>query len=289
MTIFVRGGTVSVPDLKGTSQAVARHKLRAQGLEMQVREERWSNSVPYGVVIEQGTDAGVTLKRGRSIAAVISLGTRSVAVPQLGGMASARQARLLLEQNGLGQGVLDEVHSGLPQGTVLAQSPESGVEVSRGDAISLLVSKGPRPVARVMPNLKGSTLEEARTLVRQAGLVLRHVTEVPGKGLTAGTVLSQSLPAGMPAVEGEDIALNVAQGAESLVSARLAILEFTLPAEGVQERRVTIRVTDARGEKLVHNAMEKPGKKLKMDVRVSGPASYRVEVSGQVAEEKEIP
>ena len=40
--------------------------------------------------------------------------------------------------------------------------------MSRGDTVSLLVSKGPRPVARVMPKLLGRPLDQARLLAKQA-------------------------------------------------------------------------------------------------------------------------
>ena len=196
MGLSVKGGTVTMPELKGLPKAAAEIKLQSLGLDMQVREERYDPSAPFGAVLEQSLEAGASLKRGRTIAVVLSIGQKILKVPQLVGSASSRQARLLLEQNGLSAGRLAWASDPLaPRDTVLAQSPEAGIEASRGQAVSLLVSAGPREVARSMPDLRGRSLDEARAIAQRAGLVLRKVAEAPSLpvGAVAGSVLSQSL------------------------------------------------------------------------------------------------
>jgi beta-lactam-binding protein with PASTA domain len=291
LTISVKGGNVTMPDLKGLPKAGADLKLRGLGLQMQVKEERYSNTSAYSAVLEQSVEPGATIKRGRVIAVVLSLGSQTLVAPELQGMASARQARLLLEQNGLVLGNQDYVSSELPRETVLAQAPEGGQALARGDHVSLLVSSGPPPAARMMPNLRGVGLDAARSLVGRMGLVLRRVMEVEAKaGSPApGTVLSQSLDPASRVESGQELTLNVVAGTQVVGGARLVNYSYEVPEEGVQEKRVRISITDSRGQRLVYDAMEQPGAAVKNSTRAWGPAKLSIKLGDQVVEEKDLP
>ena len=125
LRVSVKGGSVKMPDLKGLTQQAAAVKLHNLGLDMQVREERYSDA-PYGAVLEQSLEPDAVLKRGRTIAVVVSIGNKVLAVPSVVGVPSSRQARLLLEQNGLALGRTATIYAAEPADTVLAQSPEPG-------------------------------------------------------------------------------------------------------------------------------------------------------------------
>ena len=288
MTISLRGGNVTMPDLKGLPKAGAESKLLNLGLKMTVKEERYNNTSAYSAVLEQSVEPGATIKRGRMIAVVVSLGSQSLSAPQLLGMPSARQARLLLEQNGLVLGAQDYVSNELPRETVLAQSPEGGEAVGRGDQVSLLVSSGPAPAARVMPNLRGQSLDGARALANRMGLILRRVVEAADKAGIPGTVLAQSLSPSARVEIGQELALTVVPSTDSVGGARLVPFSFELPEDGVQERRVRITITDSRGSRLVHDGMEQPGSTISSEVRAYGPAKLSIKVGDQVAEEREL-
>lgn len=295
MSVSLKGGNVTMPDLKGLPKAGAETKLRGLGLQLQVREERYSNNSAYSAVLEQSVEPGATIKRGRVIAVVVSMGSQTLTVPMLQGMPSARQARLLLEQNGLVLGAQDYVASQLPRETVLAQSPEAGQGVARGDQVSLLVSSGPPVAARVMPDLRGQGLEAARSLATRMGLVLRRVTEASpaASGLASaampGTVLAQNLTPTAYVEAGQELALTVVPGTDAVGGARLVPFSYELPEDGVQERRVRITITDTHGQRLVHNAMEQPGATIRKEVKAYGPAKLSISVGGQVAEERDLP
>ena len=295
MTVSLRGGNVTMPDLKGLPKAGADSMLQGLGLQMQVREERYSNTSAYSAVLEQSVEPGATIKRGRVIAVVVSLGSQTLEVPQMQGMPSARQARLLLEQNGLVLGSEDYVASEEPRDTVLAQAPESGQSVARGDQVSLLVSSGPVVPARVMPDLSGQSLDKARELATRMGLVLRRVIEAAPSAssglalaLAPGSVMAQSLTASARVESGQDLILTVIPGGDSLAGARLASFSYELPEDGVQEHRVLITVTDSHGQRLVHSAMEQPGATVSKEIRVYGPAKLSINVGGQVVEERDL-
>jgi serine/threonine-protein kinase len=291
MRLSVKGGTVTMPDLRGLPQMGAGMKLQELGLSMQVREERHSNTAPFGSVMEQSLEPGARLKRGRTIAVVVSIGNKVLSVPQLVGSASSRQARLLLEQNGLALGHLVRVFNEAPRDSVLAQSPEAGSEAARGESVSLLVSSGPRESARVVPDLRGRPLDEARSLAQRAELVLRRVVEASAVPANAapGSVLSQSLSPSSRALAGAELALTVAPGGAAAVKARLAGLDLIMPAESLVERRLKVTIKDQLGERVVHNAMEKPGVKLHKEFKVYGPAIAEISINNSVVETRELP
>ena len=124
LRVSVKGGSVKMPDLKGLTQQAAEVKLHNMGLEMQVREERYSDA-PYGAVLEQSLEPGAVLKRGRTIAVVVGIGNKVLAVPSVLGVPSSRQARLLLEQNGMALGRSAFIYSPDPADTVPSTRPRS--------------------------------------------------------------------------------------------------------------------------------------------------------------------
>ncbi|HXB97081.1 MAG TPA: PASTA domain-containing protein [bacterium] len=289
LRVSVKGGSVKMPDLKGMTQQAAAVKLHNLGLDMQVREERYSDA-PYGAVLEQSLEPDAVLKRGRTIAVVVSIGNKVLAVPSVVGVPSSRQARLLLEQNGLALGRTATIYAADPADTVLAQSPEPGSQAMRGEGVSLLISGGPAPVQRLMPDLRGRSLDDARTLVTRVGLVLRRVSETAQAGdAVPGSVVDQSLTPSTRVDAGTELYLSVAPGGSAQVPARLATLEVSLPEDGVQERRLKVQVKDSLGQRVVYNRMEQPGANVSMDVKVHGPASAEISIGGEVVETRVIP
>ncbi|MGH7442101.1 MAG: PASTA domain-containing protein, partial [bacterium] len=212
MRVSLRGGIVTMPDLRGMPMAMAEARLRGLGLDMQVGEKRYSGAEPYGAVIAQNFESGSALKRGRTVSVVVSLGDKVLSIPQLVGSASARQAELILEQNGLTVGREDLIPDEQPDGTVLAQSPEAGQQVDRGQGVGLLVSSGPAALSRLMPDLRGSSLAAARSLVGRMGLVLRQVLQGSAQGAMPGSVLTQNLGPDTRVAEGSQLDLTVAPG-----------------------------------------------------------------------------
>ncbi|HTB22920.1 MAG TPA: PASTA domain-containing protein [bacterium] len=289
MRVSLRGGTVTMPDLRGLPRGSAEQKLRTLGLDMDVREERYSTTEPYGAVLEQNLEPGVTLKRGRTIAVVVSIGDKVLSVPQLTGSPSQRQAELILEQNGLALGRTATITSPDLAGTVLAQSPEAGQKVTRGEGVSLLVSAGPEPVSRLMPELRGRSLDDARALVGRMGLVLRRVLEGSAQGAAPGSVLAQSLSPSTRVAMDSELTLTVAPGGSAQVAARLATLSYTMPTDGFQERRLLIVVQDSLGQRPVYNRMLEPGATVNRDVLVHGPATAQISVAGNLVQSVNIP
>lgn len=135
--------TVSVPNLTGLSPQAAESALTAVGLVGQAGESTYSDTVENGSVCAQSPASGSTAKVGDVITYQISLGTKSVDVPEVTGQSLA-DAKSALTSVGFTVGDVSEQYSDkYASGTVISASPTGSQP--KGTTISLVVSKGPEP------------------------------------------------------------------------------------------------------------------------------------------------
>jgi beta-lactam-binding protein with PASTA domain len=214
MPIIVRqGDLVAAPDLVGRSLTEATRLAGEAGLSVRVVSERPDAVYLVAHVISQSPSAGVDIKRRRMMGLILSSGLDTKVVPVLVGL-SARQAGLEAEEAGFPVGEYVEVHSDeVEEGRVMATYPESGTTLPAGTGIQVLVSRGPRPLEFVMPNLVGKTPEEARRIAEALGLVVRSVKHESGRSRLLRDVVTVQEPApGSRVMEGEGVALRVGKG-----------------------------------------------------------------------------
>ena len=95
------------------------------------------------------------------------------------------------------------------KGSVVAQTPPSGMSARRGNTLSVVVSKG---VERIdTPQFVGQRIDEAQIGIRQGGLRLASTTFLRGHG-PAQTVIAQSPPGGTVVPRDSSVALLVSAG-----------------------------------------------------------------------------
>jgi serine/threonine-protein kinase len=122
-----------------------------------------------------------------------------VEVPAVQGLA-AREARQRLAEAGFGVSVQPQESLEEDTGKILEQSVAGGRKVNKGSKILLTVGEGPR-VAKV-PNLIGLAYPEAEDKLREMGLPLGGVEEVPSGAVPAGVIVAQDPPPGSMLEEG---------------------------------------------------------------------------------------
>lgn len=103
----------------------------------------------------------------------------------------------------------EEVAAGL----VLTQTPVPGNEVRKGSTVSLALSRGPD--RRVLPQLVGTTQQQATAALAGVGLAVGAVTQQFSSRET-GTVLATDPPAEAQLPPGSPVALVVSKGVEML-------------------------------------------------------------------------
>ena len=108
---------------------------------------------------------------------------------------------------------LENVASTMPEGKVLAQSPESGTELRKGQVIVIQVSRNGE--LHEVPDVKGKTLANAQKIIRDNGFALGDVIKIRESGFEAGIVIAQSPASPAEVNAGRKIDLLVQDGAAS--------------------------------------------------------------------------
>jgi serine/threonine-protein kinase len=211
LKIETRSTQVAVPDLSGTDRREAERLAAARDLVVEVAQERHDALVPSGRILQQDPPAGASVRRGRKIRVVLSLGGEVLKVPDLVGKAD-RQAVVELRRDGLVAGDDAVVPSrAVAPGTVVAQVPPPESLAIGGMRIHRLVSSGPPPVLWVMPDLIGRPIAKVEAWISTCGFRKGTVRRVEASGRPAGTVVGQLPPEGYPVSSRDAVDLTVAR------------------------------------------------------------------------------
>lgn len=130
----------------------------------------------------------------------------TVTVPNVVGK-QVTVAKHILEDNHLRVSVSEVTNSDVPAGQVISQSPEAGEEVKEQRTIHLVVSKGAGDL--IMPDITGMSLDQARTKLKDMGLILGKVTTASDDSKEDGVILMQSPPANSKVNKGTTIDVTV--------------------------------------------------------------------------------
>ena len=139
---------VTVPQLIAlTSIEAARIALEDANLQLGAIKER-NSPQPAGYVLAQEPEEGTQVNAGSSIDITVSSGL--VKVPNVTEVSEA-QARSDLAQAGFDVQVVEIEDLSVPEGTVLAQSPQAGELLALGSIVTITVSTSPLPTVEPTP------------------------------------------------------------------------------------------------------------------------------------------
>jgi len=207
----MRSSEVSVPDLTGLSEEQALSRARSSNLLVEVVDHRHDPRMSSGRILQQEPEAGASVRRGRRVKVVMSLGGKVLLVPDLRAQ-GARAAEIDLRRAGFVLGGEARVASPrAPSGAILAQVPPPGSPSVQSTRVHLLVSEGQRPERWVMPDLGGLSRGEAETWIQRYGFRKGPVRVASGAGRRSGVVIGQSPLAGYPIGSRAVVELTVAE------------------------------------------------------------------------------
>jgi len=175
LQIFTHHGRYKpVPDFYGLTPDESVDFARKKKLRAEVIDSIYNAHAERGTVVEQNPRAGALVKRNRRISLTINaVNIEVVAVPGVVGL-SHRQAKAILETNGLMVGRLSYMPD-LAVNNVLAQKYkgeeiEEGDTVPKGSKIDLVLGTGLSNRRTIAPDLIGQTFEQARNRILDAAL-----------------------------------------------------------------------------------------------------------------------
>jgi serine/threonine-protein kinase len=205
---FWSNAEVIVPDVVGKQMTIAKQMLETKNLRVNIAET-YDADVPAGEVVSQYPAAGTTVKEQRLVTVYISKGGEGLEMPDVHGLTKVA-AETKLKNMGLKLGKVEEEYSNEAAGTVLNQTPRAGTKITKGSAVDLVISKGPKSRKVTLPDFSGSTLNSIETQLKSLNLKTGTVTEVTSSK-PAGTILDQTPAAGTDIAEGSSVAFSIAK------------------------------------------------------------------------------
>ncbi len=163
--------TVKVPNFVGMKASVAQELAKTNGLILQVISAEQNDEYPVDTVISQDIPPGSEVKKGGFVKIVLSSGPKSFSVPNAVGL-DFKDAKELIVSSGLSIGIIKEVESTEKVGIVLKQNPDAYTIVQGGSKVDLTIGIG--EFVKV-PDVIGKSVDEAKLILEQAGLVLYKV------------------------------------------------------------------------------------------------------------------
>ncbi len=201
--------TVIVPDLVGKDVVSALELLTDLQLNTKVSGSEYSDQFPKNHVTFQEPEAGSEIKKDRDVRIMISKGTRNILMPNLVAL-SEQQARMIMEENGISRGQLSRTfNKNIEKDRIMAQVPAAGVMITRGAAVDLLVSVGPRSAELMMPDLAGLSVDKAVFRVEKSNLALGTIQSQFNKQKPRNMVIRQEPLAGYRVIENSPVHLVI--------------------------------------------------------------------------------
>jgi beta-lactam-binding protein with PASTA domain/predicted Ser/Thr protein kinase len=259
--------TVRVDNYNGLREILAVQKIRSAGLVPHVVREP-NATVTETYVFRQDPQPGAKLNKGNQVTIYSSAGKPQVTVPDVTTLdVAAAVARLKDAQ--LNAKVV-RVDSNQPADKVLDQTPNGGLSVDQGSAVTLKVSKGPQPIA--VPDVRGDTFDTADSQLLAAGFaVAKHLVD---STQPANVVVAQRPSPNSSQAPGTTITLDVSKGPSTtavpdVTSQQQADAISALRASGFNARVVSQDTSDPTQDGIVLNQNPAGGMQAKAGTTVT--------------------
>jgi beta-lactam-binding protein with PASTA domain/predicted Ser/Thr protein kinase len=225
---------VQVPPLTGQTEAAGRSAITSAGLAVGDVTNAASTTVAQGLIVSSDPASGASVKKGSTVALVVSSGPDTVAVPNVVGLTEDR-ARSTLEGAGFTSVNSRQTDSLEDEGTVVAVDPGEGKQAARNATITLQTSTGRIKV----PDVTGKTEADARKALTDAGFSAGQIqtAQVDAGTATPGTVVHTDPGSGTAAGRGDTITLQIATAPSKL----------TVPDVSGQDRDAAIQTLRSAG------------------------------------------
>lgn len=116
-------------------------------------------------------------------------------------------AKHILEDNHLRVSVSEVSNPDVPAGQVILQSPEANEQVKEQRTVHLVVSKGVGDIT--MPDITGMTIDQARSRLKNLGLVIGKISAGTDDSKEDGVILMQSPPGDSKVTKGATVDVTV--------------------------------------------------------------------------------
>jgi serine/threonine-protein kinase len=197
--------------------------------------------VPEGAVISQEPAPPARLRRGSTVAVVVSAGPATVAMPTVTGMPEA-QAHERLAADAFAVVRHESYSDTVPAGVVVAQLPAPDAPVEQAAEVIINVSRGVEPVT--VPDLAGLDRDEAEERLAQARLQASFERAYSDEQPEVDQVLSQSAAAGSALPKNSAVTVTVSGGPVTFDAPDVRGLSVEEAAARLGEEALRVRIVE---------------------------------------------
>ena len=205
---FTAGTHSTVPDIIGVPVSEAENMLHSVSLTA-TTQDAWSTTVPEGSVVDAQPPSGTSVAKNTNVTLVVSKGPERYEVPSLIGL-TLHDAKAALADVKLTLGTQTSAYDeSAPIDSILNTTPSAGTVARPGDAVDVVLSKGPAPIA--VPSVAGKALSDAETALKAAGFSVTSATTYDDAA-PSGTAMYTEPRAGSLLQRGSHVKIVVSKG-----------------------------------------------------------------------------
>jgi len=233
----------STPGVIELTEAKARDKIEAAGLDFEVGDTTYDERVPAGNVISSDPGAGERVLEGGTVTVVVSQGQERYEVPAMRGD-TEDEAQQKIQDAHLEFGrSIPRYHEKIPAGQVITSNPKAGTSLKPGTAVDLYLSQGPKPIR--VPDFTGRSAERAERWFDARGLEV-DVAERYDDAVAEGKVISQD-PSTGHLFKGDTVELVVSKGPELVTIPRVRAMGVSAATEKLEDLGLEVETRHTRG------------------------------------------
>lgn len=210
---------VKVPSIMGKTEEQAREILLKNGnLKLYVSENQVSDK-PVGTVIAVQPIEGSMVNSGTTINVVLAAPKETVKVPDVS-RKTEDEAKKMLTDSGFKVGNVNPTASdSIEKGFVIKTDPEQNTSLEKGAVVNLFVSSGKEVKITQVPNIVGKSVEEAKSILENAGLTIGIQTLKDIQDPTNdGKVLTQDVQPGVNTNQGSSVNIVVGRANNAITT-----------------------------------------------------------------------
>ena len=205
------GRYAQVPTVITKTRADAVRILQKAGFHPAIGRAVYSESIDKGLVAQEDPGPGAHARKGSTITLHLSRGPERHAVPDVRGLTVAQAQDKLASAHLTFAGAQREWSTEVDKGLVISTTPDIDSEQPRDTGVTLLVSKGPKPVT--VPDVSDEPVDQATADLQAVGLLVSPTQKKQyNDKIEAGHVITTSPQAGFRAHQGDTIVLVVSKG-----------------------------------------------------------------------------
>ncbi|MDR0405804.1 MAG: PASTA domain-containing protein [Clostridiales bacterium] len=267
--LFKGGKTdvVTVPELTGKLYDEVKDSFAAQNISVKITQRIPDNDSAEGTVLSQEPKAGKTVKTPLEIEVTVSEGAREFTLENYA-LKGFIEVKLALENKEVVVLERNEENDDIAEGMIIRTTPGPNAKVKAGDSVTLYVSSGAGEKQVLMPNVVGLSLQQAKKIITDNGLLEGDAVKEVYSDKPKGEVLEQSEAANTNIKAYTKINLTVSKGQEP----RSKSVGITVP----QDREVT-RIKIVQDGVVVHDASHNKSEGA-FNFNVSGNGTVVVQV-----------